>query len=84
MMQITGDTSESVVLQMLVMVVCVCVCVCVCVLMMMMGASGCLSLSSAISVLKYVGGEKERACVRVTYTHIHCRASAATHRPVCI
>lgn len=64
-MQNTGETSDITAVQMLVIIVCVCVQR----MRMMMGASGCLTLSTAISVLKYGGGKRERACVGVTHTH---------------
>lgn len=43
-----------------------CVRVMVLLLMRMKGASGCLSLSSAISVLKYGGGKRKRGSGRVS------------------
>lgn len=65
-----GVTGITVLVQMLVMIACVraraCVRVMVLLLMRMKGASGCLSLSSAISVLKYGGGKRKRGSGRVS------------------
>lgn len=69
-MQNTGYTGDTMELQMLVTSVRMCVCV---LLMIMTGASGCLSLSSAISVLKYGGGESERERVSMCQSNIHTR-----------
>lgn len=65
-----GVTGITVLVQMLVMIARVCVraraCVMVLLLIRLKGASGCLSLSSAISVLKYGGGKRKRGSGRVS------------------
>lgn len=63
-----GVTGISVLVQMLVMIARVCARARVMVLLLirLKGASGCLSLSSAISVLKYGGGKRKRGSGRVS------------------
>lgn len=65
-----GVTGITVLVQMLVMIARVCARACVRVMVLLLirlkGASGCLSLSSAISVLKYGGGKRKRGSGRVS------------------
>lgn len=63
-----GVTGISVLVQMLVMIARVRARARVMVLLLirLKGASGCLSLSSAISVLKYGGGKRKRGSGRVS------------------